>query len=188
MTIRAPHHAVRCKLPKTASFEREVLFETLGACWALSARNVSGYFSVQLQIDLSRLQLLYGVPCVNLPEAMLLRIMHSFQAQPKADGQAQRDATERNALLLLGDMSEADFLNFSTGFNDAVVQVLQLHPAWGTPCRQAHLALKYYGVNLIEQGLQDERTKRTYAELLYSYLEVTHKVFRQEKRSSHMPI
>jgi len=79
-------------------------------------------------------------------------------------------------------MNEGDFLNFSTGFQDAVAQILEPLDCWSKECQQAHLALKYYGLNLVESGMKDSRFKRTYADLLVNYLFTTQKVFLQEDK------
>jgi hypothetical protein len=47
-----------------------------------------------------------------------------------------------------------------------------------------HLALKYYGLNLVESGMRDSKFKRTYADLLVNYLATTQRVFLQDNRTS----
>lgn len=184
MTIRAPYHVMHSTPYKAYSFEREVLFETLGACWALSSRNVCGMFGMQLQIDLSRLQLLYGVPSTNLPEPLLFQLLTVFQARQRNGQPVYQRHIEHNALELIEDMNEADFLNFTTGFQDAVNQILEPLDCWTLECRQAYLALKYYGLNLIETGLRDCKFKRTYADLLVNFLHTTQRVFLQDSKTS----
>ena len=184
MTIRAPYQVLHTRPFKKYSFEREVFFETLGACWALSSRNVSGMFAVQLQIDLSRVQLLYGVPSMQLPEPLLFQFLNVFQTSPRKSQHSQHMRTEHNALELVEDMNEADFLNFTTGFQDAVNQILGPLDWWTKECHQAHLALKYYGLNLLESGMKENKFKRTYADLLVNYLLTTQRVFLQEDKTS----
>lgn len=184
MTIRAPYMVLHSSPYKKYSFEREIFFETLGACWALSSRNVSGIFGMQLQIDLSRVQLLYGVPSVHLPEPLLFKMLTVFQTRPRNGMNGQHAHVEHNALGLVEDMNEADFLNFTTGFQDAVNQILEPLDCWSKECQQAHLALKYYGLNLVESGMRDSKFKRTYADLLVSYLASTQRVFLQDNRTS----
>lgn len=185
MTLRAPYETLHGHACKRQSFEREVLLETLGACWALSARNVSGQFALHLQIDLSRVQLLYGVPAVQLPERLLLDLMRVFQHRPAHSAQSTQ-AMERNALALVDNMDEADFLNFSTGFHDTVKQILHHQAWWNTECIQANMALKYHSMNLIESGMHSSKIKRTYADLLCAYLANTQRVFLQEIKASPM--
>ncbi|HEX4918072.1 MAG TPA: hypothetical protein VFV43_09270 [Limnobacter sp.] len=184
MTIRAPYQVLHSTPYKKYSFEREVFFETLGACWALSARNVSGIFAMQLQIDLSRVKLLYGVPTAHLPETQLYQLLTVFQTRPKQGFDARHQVVENNALALIDDMNEGDFLNFSTGFQDAVTQILEPLDCWTQDCQQAHLALKYYGLNLVESGMKEPKFKRTYADLLVNYLLCTQRVFLQESKTS----
>lgn len=184
MTIRAPYKVLHSSPYKKYSFEREVFFETIGACWALSSRNVSGIFGIQLQFDLSRVHLLYGVPSAHLPAPLLFNILTVFQTRPRSGIQAQHGHVELNALGLVEDMNEADFLNFTTGFQDAVNQILEPLDCWTKECQQAHLALKYYGLNLVESGMRDSRFKRTYADLLVNYLSATQRVFLQGKHTS----
>lgn len=184
MTLRAPYQVLHCTPYKPHSFQREVFFETLGACWALSARNVSGAFGLQLQMDLSRVQLLYGVPSQHLPEPLLFQFLNVFQYRPRQATCSTQAQAAHNALELIEDMTEADFLNFTTGFQDAVNQLLEPLDCWTDECRQAHLALKYYGLNLIESRLQQARFKRSYADLLVNYLLTTQLVFQQNLRSS----
>ena len=182
MTIRAPYQVLHSTPYKHYSFEREVFFETLGACWALSARNVSGVFAMQLQIDLSRVKLFYGIPSMHLPENLLFQMLNVFQTRPRMSTGAHHVHAEHNALEMINDMNEGDFLNFTTGFQDAVGQILEPLECWTKECQQAHLALKYYGLNLVESGMKDARFKRTYADLLVNYLLTTQKVFLQENR------
>ena len=184
MTIRAPFKALHSTPYKQYSFEREIFFETLGACWALSSRNVSGLFAVQLQIDLSRINLLYGVPATQLPEELVYTFLTLFQARPKLNAQDCPRILEHNAFELIEEMNEADFLNFTTGFQDAVKQVLEPLGSWNLNCRQAFISLKYYGLNLIETGMQDSKHRRTYAELLVRYLLTTQNIFREENKTS----
>lgn len=184
MTIRAPYQVMHINPYKKYSFEREVFFETLGACWALSSRNVSGVFAMQLQIDLSRVQLLYGVPSSHLPESLLFQFLNVFQTRPRSGAHTRHINAEHNALELIEDMNEADFLNFTTGFQDAVNQILEPLDCWTKECQQAHLALKYYGLNLVETGMREPKFKRTYADLLVNYLLTTQRVFLQESKTS----
>lgn len=187
MTLRAPHQTLHSHHCKPLSFEREVLMETLGACWALSARNVSGQFALHLQIDLSRVQLLYGVPAVQLPERLLLDLIRVFQNQHNLRTKAQSTQNmEHNSIALVEGMDEADFLNFSTGFHDTVKQILQHQAWWSTECMQADMALKYHGMNLIESGMHATKVKRTYAGLLCDYLCTTQRVFMQGIKTSPM--
>jgi hypothetical protein len=184
MTLRAPYQVLHCTPYRQQSFEREVFFETLGACWALSARNVSGAFAMQLQLDLSRVQLLYGVPSRHLPEHLLFQFLQVFQYRPKLPpGSLQRQAAH-HALELIESMDENDFLNFTTGFQDAVKQMLEPLVCWTTECRQANLALKYYGLNLVESRMEQPRFKRSYADLLANYLLTTQLVFQQDHRTT----
>lgn len=182
MTIRAPYQVLHSTPYKHYSFEREVFFETLGACWALSARNVSGVFAMQLQIDLSRVKLLYGIPSMHLPESLLFQFLNVFQTRPRMSTGAHHVNAEHNAIAMINDMNEGDFLNFSTGFQDAVNQILEPLECWNKECQQAHLALKYYGLNLVESGMKDSRFKRTYADLLVNYLFTTQKIFMQDSK------
>lgn len=184
MTIRAPYQVLHNSSYRKNSFEREVFFETVGACWALSARNVSGMFGMQLQIDLSRVQLLYGVPSAELPEALLFQFLTVFQSRPRTSLNSQHMHMQHNALELIDDMNEADFLNFTTGFQDAVSQILEPQECWNKECQQAHVALKYYGLNLIESSMKEVKFKRTYADLLVNYLMITQRVFLQESKTS----
>lgn len=185
MTLRAPYQTLHGHHCKPLSFEREVLMETLGACWALNARNVSGQFALHLQIDLSRVQLLYGVPAVQLPERLLLDLIRVFQSRHATHATRQpTQGTEHNAIALIEGMDEADFLNFSTGFHDTVKQVLQHQPWWSNECMQANMALKYHGMNLIESGMHGAKVKRTYASLLCDYLSTTQRLFMQEIKTS----
>ncbi|WP_370261149.1 hypothetical protein [Limnobacter sp.] len=184
MTIRAPYQVVHTTPYKKYSFEREVFFETLGACWALSARNVSGVFALQLQIDLSRVRLLYGVPSAHLPEALLYQLLNAFQSRPRVGYEVCLQHVETNALALIEDMNEGDFLNFSTGFQDAITQILEPLDCWTQECQQAHLALKYYGLNLVESGMKEAKFKRTYADLLVNYMLCTQRVFLQEAKTT----
>jgi hypothetical protein len=184
MTIRAPYQVLHRTPYKTYSFQREVFFETLGACWALSSRNVSGIFAVQLQIDLSRLQLLYGVPSTHLPENLLSQILTVFQSRPRSDLRSQQRHVEHNALELIEEMNEADFLNYTTGFQDAVTQILEPMPCWTKECKQANLALKYYGLNVLQSGMKESKFKRTYSDLLVNYLLITQHVFHEEDKAS----
>lgn len=184
MTIRAPYQVLRTTPFKLHSFEREVFFETLGACWALSARNVSGLFALQLQLDLSRVHLLYGVPSANLPEALLFQFLNVFQSRPRQALHEKQQHAEHHALEMLDEMTEGDFLNFSTGFQDTVNQILAPLDCWTTECQQSCLALKYYGLNLVESGMRQSKFKRTYADLLANYLLTTQRVFYQDSKTS----
>jgi hypothetical protein len=184
MTIRAPYQTLHGPAYRVYSFEREVLFETIGACWALSARNVSAQFSVQLHIDLSRLQLLYGSPAVQLPERLLFDFIRVFQNRTNESPHSKNKTVEHNAQALVESMNEADFLNFSTGFHDTVYQVLEKQPCWDTQCAQANMALKYYSMNLIESSMKNSKMKRTYALLLCAYLNSTQHVFLREHKMS----
>lgn len=185
MTIRAPYQALHTTPYKKFSFEREVFFETLGACWALSSRNISGVFGLQLQIDLSRVHLLYGVPSTQLAQPLLFQFLNVFQTRPHHGQNMHLDLhLEHNSLALVEDMNESDFLNFTTGFQDAVKQILEPLAWWGKKCQQAHLALKYYGLNLVGKGINEEKFKRTYADLLVNYLLTTQQVCLQESKTS----
>ncbi|HEX4856479.1 MAG TPA: hypothetical protein VFV28_06670 [Limnobacter sp.] len=184
MTLRAPYQVLHCTPYKQQSFEREVFFETLGACWALSARNVSGAFGMQLQLDLCRIQLLYGVPSQYLPEHLLFQFLHVFRYRPRQDGASGQAQAAHNALELIESMGEGDFLNFTTGFQDAVKQILEPLPCWTPECKQANLALKYYGLNLVESRMEQARFKRSYADLLANYLLTTQLVFKQDSRTT----
>lgn len=186
MTIRAPFATDHTPYPRPHSYEREVFFETLGACWALSARNISGQFPLQLQLDLSRLTLLYGTPAVDLQPVDFFRFLHAFQRRPNPGHHISYSGLELQALLLIDDMTEADFLNFSTGMADAVAQILSQMDCWGQECQLAFMALKYYGLNLIETNLQDPAIKRTYADLLCQFLTCTQNAYRSEITISHL--
>ena len=184
MTIRAPYQVLYSTPFKADSFQREVFLETLGACWALSSRNVSGAFAIQLQIDLSRIQLLYGIPSQHLPEPLFFQLLNVFQARPRAGFPAHQADLEHNALELVESMSEADFLNFSTGFQDAVCQILEPLDCWDQECRQANLALKYYGLNLLESSKREFKVKRTYSDLLVNYLLTTQGAYLRQINTS----
>ena len=94
------------------------------------------------------------------------------------------DGTKERPWDNIEDMNEADFLNFTTGFQDAVNQILEPLDCWTQECRQAYLALKYYGLNLIETGLKDCKFKRTYADLLVNFLHTTQRIFLQDSKTS----
>jgi hypothetical protein len=184
MTIRAPYQTLHGPNYRVYSFEREVLYETLGACWALSARNISAQFAIQLHIDLSRVQLLYGTPTTQLPEHLLFDFIRVFQSRPKQGNQNKTATLQHNALALIESMNEADLLNFTTGFHDTVHQILERQPCWGSECAQANIALKYYSMSLIETRLRNHAVKRTYANLLCTYLTTTQNVFLREQKTS----
>lgn len=186
MSIRAPHQTLYRPVAKVQSYEREVFFETLGACWALSARNVSGQFAIQLHIDLTRVNLLYGIPAQQLTDTLLLDFLRTFQARNLRLNAECRHQVVHNALQMLDGMTESDFLNFSTAFQDAVGQILQHLPCWTPECMRANMALKYYGMNLIESRMESQVAKRHYAELLANYLQTTQAVFLLEHRLSPM--
>ncbi len=184
MTIRTPYLTQYCSPLKKYSFEREVFFETLGACWALSARNVSGMFAIQLQIDLSRIQLLYGIPSSQLPETLLFQFLNIFQFKQHKSSNSEHLHVEHNAIELIEEMSESDFLNFISGFQDAVSQILEPLSCWNMECQQAYMALKYYGPNLIESGMNERKFKHVYANLLANYLSTTQRIFLQQSKTS----
>lgn len=169
MTIRAPFKTLYTTGYKANSYEREVFYETLGCCWALSARNVTGDFSIQLLIDLSGVELLYGCPTEKLSEELMSTLIHLFQHRPRYPMQAQA-LLQDSCNALLDGMDINDFLNFGSGFQDGVRQVLEECDFWCRDCETAYLAMKYYGMNLIETDLNSQKHKATYAALLAEFL------------------
>jgi hypothetical protein len=169
MTIRAPFKTLYTTGYKANSYEREVFYETLGCCWALSARNVTSDFSIKLLIDLSSVELLYGCPTERLSEELVSTMTHLFQHRPRHPMQAHALLGDSCNALLDG-MNVNDFLNFGSGFQDGVRQVLEECEFWCRDCETAYLALKYYGMNLVETDLNSQKHKTTYAALLAEFL------------------
>ncbi|MFN4327595.1 MAG: hypothetical protein ACK4FF_01855 [Limnobacter sp.] len=186
MSIRAPYCTLHRPAPRAMSLEREVFYETLGACWALSARNVSGYFGLQLQIDLTRVNLLYGVPAVDLDEHLLMDFLRTFQARKAARGDRPHERILQQAQNMVHGMDTQDVLNFSTAFEDAVGQVLDEDPDWSTECSRARLALKYQALQLLDRELASPRAKKRYAQLLANYLRITQATFRASYARSEL--
>ncbi|MDX1670396.1 MAG: hypothetical protein R3194_13320, partial [Limnobacter sp.] len=152
--------------------EREVFYETMGALWALSAKNIDAAFPVTLMLDLHKIDLLYGKPTEHLPEELLFSMVQAF----KNRGKKRADNSEvlaRNAFKLLDDMHLDDFLSFNSGFHDAIDQILENETYWDDECRDAYLALKYYGLNLLETDMQDKARQLDYARLLCDFIEIT---------------
>lgn len=178
MSIRAPYQTFYTPDFRPFSFEREVLYETVGALWALSAKNVSGQFAIQLQIDLSRLNLLYGVPAMQVPQNLMCKLLSVFQFRPKVGDADLLTLTNHQAVELMEGMNECDFLNFSAGFSDATKQLLEPHDAWCLDCREAFSALKYQSMSVMESRMTNSSVKRQYAELLVHYLQTTQHTFR----------
>lgn len=172
MTIRAPFKTLYTTGYKANSYEREVFYETLGCCWALSARNVTGDFSIQLLIDLSGVELLYGCPTEKLSEELVSTLIHLFQHRPRYPMQAHA-LLEDSCNALLDGMDVNDFLNFGSGFQDGVRQVLEECEFWCRDCETRFRAMKYYGANLVETDLNSVKHKNTYAALLTEFLLTT---------------
>jgi hypothetical protein len=59
-----------------------------------------------------------------------------FKPGPRNGMSAQHAHVEHHALELVEDMNEADFLNFTTGFQDAVNQILEPLDCWTKECQQ----------------------------------------------------
>lgn len=186
MTIRAPFKTLYTQGYKAKSFEREVFYETLGCCWSLSARNVSGDFSIQLLMDLSRVELLYGCPTEKLSDELVSTLTHLFQHRPRYTAQAQA-LLDDSSKALLDDMDVHDFLNFASGFQDGIRQVIEDCSFWCRECETAYLALKYYSNNLVETEMQDPRHKQSYAALLAEFLALTQRRCLSEKGQNAMP-
>lgn len=186
MTIRAPFKTLYTTGYKTNSYEREVFYETLGCCWALSARNVTGDFSIQLLIDLSGVELLYGCPTEKLSEELVSTLIHLFQHRPRHPLQAH-GLLEDSCNALLDGMNTHDFLNFGSGFQDGVRQVLEECDFWCRQCETAYRALKYCGTNLVETELGDQRHKNTYAALLAEFLLTSQKACLVERGQKATP-
>lgn len=184
MTIRAPYKSLHRVAYKEFCYEREVFFETVGACWALSARNVSGMFPIQLQMDLSKIELLYGVPSVKLPADLFQSLTNLFQARPRQISLKRNKLLENNAMELMRSMNDADFLSFSMGFQDAVTQVLEPLEPWNSSCHQTYMALKFFGLTLIEHGLTNPSHRSIYADLLVEYILISQNAFALQKKTS----
>jgi hypothetical protein len=161
-----------------------VFFETLGACWALSARNVSGMFPIQLQLDLSKLELLYGIPSMQLEPETIDTLIALFQVRPKQTSLKPSTRLESNAHGLLNEMNNSDFLSFTMGFQDAVNQVLEQLDPWDHHCQQSYLALKFFSITLIEHGVSNPHHRSIYADLLVEYILTTQYTFALEKKTS----
>ncbi|GLR25312.1 hypothetical protein [Limnobacter litoralis] len=183
MTIRSPYQTLHCNAYPEHCYEREIFFETLGACWALSARNVSGMFPIQLRLDLCKINLLYGVPSADLPQELLNKLTVLFQSRPAGQPAHGRSVVETNAMAMMREMNRADFLSFSMGFQDAVEQVLVHAECWNPRCQRAYMAIKFSAMSLIEQGFNSEKHRGTYADLLSEYLNITQSVFSSESKT-----
>lgn len=168
MTIRAPSCTLHERPLSVQSYEREVLFETLGCCWALSTKNVDGEFSIGLLVDLSRVELLYGCPTEKLPEDTLTPLIRAFSARSKSsDGLMQ---IEHNALELIQSMDSHDFLSFHAGMHDCTEQLLRNDLFWTSEVEQAYLALRYCSLNLLDANGASSHHKRNFAELLAEFV------------------
>ncbi|MDX1668710.1 MAG: hypothetical protein R3194_04785 [Limnobacter sp.] len=168
MTIRAPSCTLHERPYSPKSYEREVLFETLGCCWALSTKNADGEFSIRLLFDLSQVELLYGCPTEKLPEDTLTSLVRAFSAKSKnSDGLIQ---IEHNALELIQSMDSQDFLSFHAGMHDCVDQLLRNDPLWTHEVEQAYLALRYCSLNLLDASAASLHDKRNFAELLAEFV------------------
>lgn len=173
MTIRAPFRTLYTPDYRINSYEREVFFETLGCCWALNGRNVSGEFCVRLVMDLSGVELLYGCPMAQLSEELVGNLVHVFGHRPR-NWQQSYSVLEDSARALLDSMNVNDFLNFNAGFQDGVRQVLEDCNFWTRECETAFLSLKFYANNLVECDLRSARHKGVYASLLSEFMQTCH--------------
>lgn len=168
MTIRAPYCTLHERPYAPLSFEREVLFETLGCCWALSTKNVDGEFPVSLLIDLSNVDLLYGCPTEKLSDETIGSLVRAFRSRSKKGDEFKQ--IEHNALELIQSMDSNDFLSFHAGMHDTVEQILKPDPFWTLACEEAYLSLRYFSLNLLDASNASLQYKRTFARLLTEFL------------------
>lgn len=165
MTLKAPVGTLHTPLPQRGSLERELWFESLGCCWALSVKNIEGRFPIQLMIDLSRyegpsgnmVQALGASRFADLVQAFQLRVPHN------RDG---RSITERHANHLLKRMNVDDLLCFMAGMSDTIEEFLRPAFFWDDGCQSAWLSLKFYSLNPIESKLESTSHKARFATLL----------------------
>lgn len=174
MTIRAPYCTVHERPYSPLSFEREVLFETLGCCWALSTKNVDGEFPIGLLVDLSNVDLLYGCPTEKLGDEVIGSLVRAFSARSKKGDEFKH--IEHNALELIQSMDSNDFLSFHAGMHDTVEQILKPDPFWTLECEEAYLSLRYFSLNLLDASHASSHHKRLFACLLTEFLVTGRKV------------
>ena len=173
MTIRAPFKTLYTTGYKANSYEREVFYETLGCCWALSVQNVSGEFPIRLLLDLASVELLYGCPTERLSDELVSTLVHVFQHRPKPWQHAQQ-VVHNSMMALLDGCTTHDFLNFNAGIQDGVRQVLEDCTFWSRDCDTAFLAVKFYANNLVECDMRSVRHKAVYASLISEFMQTCH--------------
>lgn len=170
MTIRSPYQTLHRISFSENSYSRETFHETLGACWALSCQNVSGMFPIQLRLNLYKVHLLYGIPGTHLPNAVFEDFIRTFQHRPQKKHNQSTRTLEINAQQLINSMNKTDFLHFFSGFQEAVVQILECSDDWTQYCHHHFMALNYAGLALIEQEMGTAQQRATYIQLFTKFL------------------
>ena len=145
-----------------------MLYETLGCCWALSAKNLDGQFPIELMLDLGKIELLYGSPMQILSSELISSLVRAFQAKPR--GGWSFNQAENHACALIQSMDTADFLSFHAGFHDAVDQILRGEHTWTERCDEAYASLRFHSVNLLDAGRSTTRQIQTHAKLITEFL------------------
>ena len=168
MAIRAPLDTLHSRSFPSLCLEREAFYETLGCCWALSAKQVNNEFAIEFLIDLSRVNLLYGQPTEQLSESMVGMLLRAFSSPAKNRDDIRR--IEHNALELVQSMESHDFLSFHSGMHDAVDQVLKYSAVWTPATERAYLAFRYFSLNLLDITAASDEQKQDVAALLTEFL------------------
>lgn len=170
MTLKAPFGDLLSPAPKSKSLEREIWFEALGCCWALSVKNVEGRFPIQLMMDLAKCEGPSGNLVKAIGGAKFNDLIQAFSRRipSNRDGQA---ITERNARYLINKMDLEDFLCFMAGMSDTVDEQLRTAFFWDEQCQTNWLSLRFYSLNLIEAKQSTAAQRAHFAELLASFLQ-----------------